>query len=193
MTGSGVIVDGAVITNRHLVEGAVDIRYRQAATGLIGRVGWALVDGAGPDLATLVPAPPPGSADGETADGAAADGAVADRAVAGVARAAGDPPVGEPVIVAASVGGVLVVDVGRIHAYTSGSAYGPGRVMLLEPATSPGYSGGPVLDRNGEIVAVLRAVDTATGLAVAVPASEITTWHRGRNDVNPSPRCWAQS
>jgi S1-C subfamily serine protease len=61
----------------------------------------------------------------------------------------------------------------RVRALVGGRPYGiDGTVVLLDGATALGYSGGPVLDRSGEVVAVLRGYDAATGLIIAIHGHE---------------------
>lgn len=165
--GNAVSLDGELFTNRHLADGV-------AVTVPSGRVDTAFVATQSPlaeapiDLALL-------GSDGER-DG---EGRLA----------SADPVPGEPVLLAAWIDGVFVTTVGRVHAYSFGGAYGPGTVMLLKPETRPGFSGGPVLDRNGDVVGLLRAADSTTSLAIAVPASTIGEWREMAKRPAEAPRC----
>jgi S1-C subfamily serine protease len=161
IAGNAVVVDDGVLTNRHLVEqaNAVLLRTSPVVTELAsGAEGSGL---AAIDLAALRwPRAHP-------EDGGAT-----------ATLAADDPAVGDAVLLAAWIDGRFRVIPGRVHAYTAGAAYGTGLAMLLEPATEPGFSGGPVFDQRGELVGLLRAVDSTTELAIAVPASGIHEWRR---------------
>ena len=62
----------------------------------------------------------------------------------------------------------------EVQVVTDGQPYGyDGEIMLLSEPTVPGFSGGPVLDRNGDVVGLLMAVDQTTDLTVAVPLSTL--------------------
>jgi len=79
---------------------------------------------------------------------------------------------------------------GRVHLYADGSSYDAnGTVMLLDPVTAFGFSGGPVLDRDGRVVAVLMAIDMATDLTLAIPVSELSSWLDINLDKGRSTRC----
>ncbi|MGI9614545.1 MAG: S1 family peptidase [Acidimicrobiales bacterium] len=164
--GNAVAGDGELLTNRHLADGlAVAVPSGRVDTAFVV-AGSASVE-ARLDLALL------GDGEGK------ADGKLA----------TADPVPGEPVLLAAWIDGVFVTTVGRVHTYTSGGAYGPDVVMLLQPETRPGFSGGPVLDRNGHVVGLLRATDSTTSLAIAIPASTISEWLAVAKRPAEAPRC----
>lgn len=48
-----------------------------------------------------------------------------------------------------------------------------GEVLLLDGESRGGFSGGPVLDVSGDVVAVLSGFDRATRLTVAVPSDQV--------------------
>lgn len=166
--GNAVAIDGELLTNRHLAEGAAVIVPSGRVDTSFVATGRGSVE-APIDLALL----------GNGSGGGRGDGRLA----------TADPVPGEPVLLAAWIDGVFVTTVGRVHAYTSGGAYGADVVMLLEPETQPGFSGGPVLDRNGHVVGLLRAADSTTSLAIAVPASTIGEWREMAMRPAEPPPC----
>ena len=103
----------------------------------------------------------------------------------GLVAADEDPAQGEPVLAAGyDAGRQLTIVEASVHLYVDGTAYGiDGPVMLLDRPTSVGFSGGPVLNRRGEVVGVLQAVDAVTGLTLAIPASTV----RDKLIVYPTP------
>ena len=81
------------------------------------------------------------------------------------------PVVGERVqVVGFPLGGPETFSGGRIVDFVSGSNLGvPGRVMRLTANVQPGNSGGPVLDSKGRVVAIVYAIELATGYGLAIP------------------------
>jgi S1-C subfamily serine protease len=150
--GSAFGVGGHLVTNRHLVGGAAQVHV--AGSGSVWRVPVVAVHQR-LDLAVLAGV---GTRELELAP---------DR-----------PDPGDPVVLAGRPGGGSVaVATSEVHLYADGRPWGvAGNVLLLDFPTGPGWSGGPVLDRNGRVVAVLAARDEVTGLAVAVPLTELAGW-----------------
>lgn len=153
MVGSGFLAGGRVVTSRHLVSGASEMAVDGA--------GWSrrlAVDGSldPADLAFSAP--------------------LADQLVAGPSLevAAVPPPDGTSVVIVARAGGRLrwLAAVARTVDGTSYGASGP--LLLLDRPVAPGWSGGPVLDRSGRVVAVVRAVDSSTGVSLAEPVDRRT-------------------
>lgn len=152
--GSGFVVDGLLFTSAHLVR--FDDRVKVDRPGL--------------------PMFPAVIATSRTADVAVVDGS--DLVARELQLARGVAGVGEPVVLAGHPSGSDFEAIqGRVHAYGSAANWGvAGRtVMLIEPGTSAGFSGGPVLDRTGRVVGMLAGVDATTGLTVAIPADELRT------------------
>lgn len=164
ISGNAVATEGGLVTNRHLVDEAARVTVSAAPLPATARVeiGSTGSGAASEDLAAIS-AGPTGERGGLPTGGQAG---LADH----------DPLVGTPVLLAGWREGTLHAIEGRVHAYTFGGSYGPGEVMLLEPMVEIGFSGGPVLDRNGEIVGILRAIDPTTSLTLAIPASTIHAW-----------------
>ncbi len=156
-TGTGLLADGMLFTNAHIAGGArhviIDRPDRPRGDGLLE-----------PVTVTLAAIRP----DVDLAFGPVGGGAELE-------LAPGDPTVGQPVLLAGYGGGrVLSVLESTIHNNVDGSAYGSvGPVLLLDVPTGVGFSGGPVVDVDGRVVGLLRAYDSVTGLAVAVPVSTL--------------------
>ncbi len=90
---------------------------------------------------------------------------------------ANDPvPEGETVLLAGFPdGGELESVEATVSGYAPSSEWGMQgrRVMLLEPGIRAGFSGGPVLNRDGDLIGMLVGVDSVTGLSVAIPSDEL--------------------
>lgn len=67
--------------------------------------------------------------------------------------------------------GRLAVVTGEIISRTSGTGYGIGRpdVYVISTAAESGWSGGPVVDAQGDVLAVIVGVETRSGVTLAVP------------------------
>ncbi|MEM7275184.1 MAG: serine protease [Actinomycetota bacterium] len=156
IVGSGFLVGEDVVTSAHLTTGTTTVAVdrpgvRSPATEEVRAVTARLL---GADLALI--------------DGAGA-------AAVGLEVADGVPAVDAPVVIAGHDGsGTVRATVAAVHLVVPGSAYGlDTTVLLLDPAIRPGYSGGPVLDRDGRVVGIVKGVDEATGLTVAVAADAL--------------------
>lgn len=150
MTGSGFVIGGRVVTSAHLVRGAAELTFD--GPGIRGRAAMAgALDPA--DLAFSAPLSgrgvPPGG---------------------GLVVASGEPADGSPVVVVGRTGGRLRW-VAAVVRTVDGTAYGAsGPLLLLDRAVAPGWSGGPVVDRAGRVVGVVRAVEEVAGITLAEPA-----------------------
>jgi putative serine protease PepD len=150
--GSAFAVSGRLVTNRHVVSGAAEVVVAGSAVVEGARV---LDAHASLDLAVVSGV---GTPELELAT---------DR-----------PGVGTPVVLAGRPGGgPVAVATSTVHLYGDGRPWGmSGEVLLLDTPTGAGWSGGPVLDRRGRVVAVLAAQDQVTGLALAVPVTDLGPW-----------------
>lgn len=92
----------------------------------------------------------------------------------GSALSAADQPavVGQQVALAGVPGdGTIEALTGTILARTSGVDYGIGRpdVYVISATVEEGWSGGPVVDSHGDVVAVIVGVEQTSGVTLAVP------------------------
>lgn len=152
LRGSGFVVDGTTYTNRHLVEGGAVVKLDQ------------LID----------PVVVPLTAIADDLDVATAPGVDA----VSLRFAVSNPAVGDSVFVAGHAGGgETVVLAGVVHLYGAGADWGvEGNVMLIDVATEPGFSGGPVLDVDGAVVGMLQGFEPTIGLTLAIPVEDLRSW-----------------
>ncbi len=175
--GSGFVVEDLLFTAKHLVTHddrvKVDRPGRPVLTSIIGAT--AELDIAVARADDLVALP--------------------------LALASAGPPENETVFVAGFPdGNEMQTSEAVIVRYADAAAWGVAgeRVMLLQVEIRKGFSGGPVLNRDGELIGMLTGQDQVTGLAVAIPADELrevvelaaTTWssERGSGAVTHSAR-----
>ncbi|HEX6037011.1 surface-adhesin E family protein [Longimicrobium sp.] len=150
--GSGFILrDGRIVTNAHVVEGAARVDVYDADERLLGTARHAEALDADVDIAVL-----PGM-------GAA-------RNTVQLAREA--PTVGEEVVaIGAPEGLTNTVSNGIVSAYREVEGQ---RMMQITAPLSEGSSGGPVLNRRGEVVGVSVAIYQAgQNLNFAVPLDDV--------------------
>lgn len=152
LTGSGFVVGSTLLTNRHLVAGGAEVKVDQpVAPVLVGvrRTADRL------DLASLDPV-----------------------ASIPLELATVDASVGDPVVFAGHAsGGRSVVRDGTVHLFTDGATYGvDGPVMLVDGVSTVGFSGGPVLDREGHVVGMLQGYEPNLRLTIAIPVSAVDAW-----------------
>lgn len=71
--------------------------------------------------------------------------------------------------------GRIEVITGEIIDRTDGVAFGFGRpdVYVISAQVAPGWSGGPVVNANGEVVAVIVGSEQVTGVTLAVPIEHL--------------------
>lgn len=152
--GSGVIIDGLLVTNAHIVDGARDVKADQPIDPIVLPV-------VAVDL---------------TADLAAAEQpAGVSLVLSSDAAVTSEAVIGQPVTIAGHAdGGTIEVQTGVVTARVPGGAYGYGvDVLLIDAPTRGGYSGGPVMDGAGNVIAILSGFDRSTGLSVAIPADVV--------------------
>ena len=163
--GSGFLVDAnTLVTNRHVVEGA----QRLSVSTWDGRQLEVDAD----SIATI-------------ADIAIVRLRHTDVPVATLAGA--DAAVGSSVhTVGYPGGGRITATDGKVLGFRDGPAVGnTGQVVEIDAPIRPGNSGGPVVDEHGNVVAVVYARDTASGVGLAIPMSTLTTVIR---DASFSPK-----
>lgn len=100
------------------------------------------------------------------------------------------PPVATTITVAGyPLGGKLTLRAGTVIDYVDGYRFEiPGRVMRLSARVQPGNSGGPVLTGKGKIVAVVFAIELATGYGLAIPVDTLQALARA-GGFEPVPFC----
>ncbi len=152
LMGSGFIVrDGRVVTNAHVVEGAARAEVFDADGRLMGTASHAEALSTTVDLAVL---PRLGNPRGT------------------VRLARREPSVGEEVVaIGAPEGLTNTVSNGIVSAYRDVEGR---RMMQITAPLSEGSSGGPVLNRRGEVVGVTVAVyEGGQNLNFAVPLEDV--------------------
>ncbi|HST62979.1 MAG TPA: surface-adhesin E family protein [Longimicrobium sp.] len=152
LMGSGFIVrDGRVVTNAHVVEGAARAEVFDAEGRLMGTASHAEALSTRVDLAVLPRLGNP-------------------RSTVNLARR--EPRVGEEVVaIGAPEGLTNTVSNGIVSAYRDVEGQ---RMMQITAPLSEGSSGGPVLNRRGEVVGVTVAVyEGGQNLNFAVPLEDI--------------------
>ena len=157
MFGSGFVLDGLLLTNRHLVAGATEFKVDNPANST----------NVAPSLITVHRR----ASDLDLASGAPVGPNV-------FTAADQNAEVGDSIFVAGHAGGgeTLVV-AGTVHLYDIGSPWGyGGEVMLLDVSTTGGFSGGPVLDQDGRVVGMLQGFSPTLDLSIAIPIESITAW-----------------
>jgi S1-C subfamily serine protease len=162
-TGTGVIVnaDGTILTAHHVVDGATSITVTYAdGTASAARVTTA---NAARDIATLAPAKLP---------------EVVVPAVLGGGAAVGDDVVaiGNPLgLTATTTSGVISALDRSLSDDGSGAIAG---LIQFDAAVNPGNSGGPLLNRAGQVVGIVTALanparqDFFVGIGFAVPIAD---------------------
>ncbi len=150
--GSGFVIDGVLLTNRHLVPDARQAKVDRPVAPVFVDV---VRRSDGLDLAVLEPVE---ALNLEFADG--------------------DAAVGDTVFLAGHGGGQdTQVVPAVVHLYANGESYGiPGPLLVLDGPSSLGFSGGPVLDVEGRVVGILQGYEPGLRLTLAIPASAVRSW-----------------
>ena len=73
--------------------------------------------------------------------------------------------------------GRIEVITGEVISRTSGAGYGIERpdVYVISASVEPGWSGGPVVDANGDVIAIVVGREERSGVALAVPIEYLPT------------------
>ena len=160
--GSGFVVDGQLLTNRHMVEGADEVKVELGEQTILSSV-----SRSGPDLDLAL-----------VVDESLGQALLLDQTWVELRFASANPDVGEPLLFAGHAGGGQTeLVVGRVHGYSPGEPYGvSGRVLLIDELTQGGFSGGPVLNSEGEVIAILQGFDRVTELTLAIPVETMAKW-----------------
>jgi V8-like Glu-specific endopeptidase len=166
-TGSGVVVgDDLIVTNRHVVEGAEVVQVNT----------W---DGRSIDV---------------TVNSVASDSDLgllrvdADLPPA-VEEADRDPATGDPVVVAGYPGGErLEILEANVLGQAEDVLEEQERVIVVDAPVRPGNSGGPVLDEDGRLVAVVFAAALEDAQALAIPLSRYRELRDSAN-FSDAPAC----
>jgi serine protease DegQ len=152
--GSGFFVDAAtLVTNRHVANGAKQLEVERwngepltaTSPSIDPEVDLATIKVAGANASMHL---------------AARDASPGDRV-----RAVGYPEAGK-----------ITATAGRVIEFFDGATIDPelaGRLMRTSTPIKPGNSGGPVLDRRGEVVGVIFATDARDSTALAIPVSRL--------------------
>lgn len=146
-----VLAGGQAVTNRHVVDDALLVNVVPEAGRVVVATG--LVSAAG-DVALLPSAP----------------------GRPGLNLALADPRPADPLVVAGypEDGHDVHVATTRLVDYVDGAPLGePGPVMRLAYRARHGMSGGPVVDRAGNVAGLLFGVERTSGYSLAIPASRL--------------------
>lgn len=166
-TGSAVAIDRhTLITNRHVVEGARELEVN-TSDGRTLTVDAARVGTLGDIAIVTVTDEMPVAAE---LGGAAAPGSAV--------TAVGYPQ-----------GGPLTISHGTVIDHVDGTPLGvEGTVLRTSAEVRPGNSGGPLLDQRGRVAGIVYAIETATGLGLAIPMATVRDLLR-RGGTTAAPAC----
>lgn len=157
--GSGVVVNGAVLTNRHVVDGASSVVVTTADGEVTPVLGISASDDV--DVANL---------------------AIDRSDVADLELAAGDPRVGADDLTLAGFPaghGFVARDV-RVEDTVQGWEFpDPRRALHLDVDVAGGESGSAIVDAEGRLAALLYGRALADGRGLAIGASELRTARAG--------------
>lgn len=167
LLGSGFLLAEGLVSSEHLVTDAVEAKIDQPIQPVIGSVERR---SRANDLVLL-------------------------QSVAGVELQLSDddPVVGESLLLAGHAdGGVTrTVEGSVLQVVPSGDSYGvAGGVLLVDARVGGGFSGGPVLDRRGDVVGVIKGYEPSLEVTVVVAGSTLSTWlDNFASDTQPTPVC----
>jgi len=150
-SGSGFILTGnTIVTNRHVVRGARSLSVETTAGEVVDVDSWRVSTSRDLAIMTL------------TAPVATAALPVASEPI---------EPGGLVAVIGYPLGGPLTVGRGRVIKFRGTDEDGP--VMEASTDVLPGNSGGPLLNIQGEVVAVVFGLDLRAGSALAIPVTEL--------------------
>lgn len=154
-TGSGFFVDNVFLTNRHVVEDA-SLVYLESASGIELEVdSWGYTEDV--DLAWIK----------VKADSPRLKLARSDVTSGDLVANLGFP-----------LGGKLTEERGRVVKLVDiqYSGYAESDLVGVTSLALPGNSGGPLLDRNGDVIGVVVALDRSESLILAIPLADVRTF-----------------
>ena len=165
-SGSGfILTSNTVVTNRHVVEGARSLSAETTTGQVVDVESWRV--STSHDLAIMTLAAP--------------------------ISAAALPVASEPIeagglvaVIGYPLGGPLTVGRGRVITFRGASD--SGAVMEASTDVLPGNSGGPLLNLQGEVVAVVFGLDLRVGSALAIPIAELPQ-ALNEQSSRPGSRC----
>jgi S1-C subfamily serine protease len=154
-TGSGFFVGNVFLTNRHVVEDAILV-YLESASGIELPVdSWGYMEDV--DLAWIK----------VKADSPRLKLASSDVTSGDLVANLGFP-----------LGGKLTEERGRVVKLidTQYPGYAESDLVGVTSEALPGNSGGPLLDRNGDVIGVVVALDRSESLILAIPLDDVRTF-----------------
>jgi S1-C subfamily serine protease len=88
------------------------------------------------------------------------------------------------------LGGAWTLTTGEVYDIIDGAEYDEtGDIIRMTAGIQPGNSGGPLLDEEGRVVGVVFAIDTLSGLGLAISAERIDTLSRATTRVGTEESC----
>ncbi len=85
-------------------------------------------------------------------------------------------------------GGALSIVAGEILGVGDGVIFGMAaeRVVMIDASTGEGFSGGPVVNADGEVFAVVVALEVGTDTALAIPLADLEMSKFAEHDCGPT-------
>lgn len=167
-TGSGFYVDNVFLTNRHVVEDA-SLVYLESASGIELEVdSWGYTDDV--DLAWIK----------VKADSPRLKLASSDVTSGDLVANLGFP-----------LGGELTEERGRVVKLVDVQypGYAESDLVGVTSLALPGNSGGPLLDRNGDVIGVVVALDRSESLILAIPLDDVKAFLKDNPEIIEPESC----